>query len=109
MCQSLCLFFSSLFLSEEVSSDLPPSREQRVEQKRFYFDVGSNTRGVYLRISEVRGSLQAVSPISRHFRWHGDCLLNPLWFVSSMNLPSLGYLLYFPTYYILFQNGVVRT
>lgn len=38
---------------EEVSSDLPPSREQRVEQKRFYFDVGSNTRGVYLRISEV--------------------------------------------------------
>ena len=32
---------------------MPPSREQRVEQKRFYFDVGSNTRGVYLRISEV--------------------------------------------------------
>ena len=57
MCQSLCLFFSSLFLSEEVSSDLPPSREQRVEQKRFYFDVGSNTRGVYLRISEVRGGV----------------------------------------------------
>lgn len=24
-----------------------------MEQKRFYFDVGSNTRGVYLRISEV--------------------------------------------------------
>jgi len=24
-----------------------------VEQKRFYFDVGSNARGVYLRISEV--------------------------------------------------------
>lgn len=38
---------------EEVASDLPDSREQRVEQKRFYFDVGSNARGVYLRISEV--------------------------------------------------------
>ncbi|CAH3168287.1 unnamed protein product [Porites lobata] len=38
---------------EEVTSDLPASREQRVEQKRFYFDVGSNARGVYLRISEV--------------------------------------------------------
>lgn len=24
-----------------------------MEQKRFYFDVGSNARGVYLRISEV--------------------------------------------------------
>lgn len=46
-------FFTLLFLSEEVSSDLPASREQRVEQKRFYFDVGSNPRGVYLRISEV--------------------------------------------------------
>lgn len=49
--QSLLILFASI--SEEVASDLPPSREQRVEQKRFYFDVGSNTRGVYLRISEV--------------------------------------------------------
>lgn len=43
-----------LIITEEVTSDLPASREQRVEQKRFYFDVGSNARGVYLRISEVR-------------------------------------------------------
>lgn len=50
--QSWLILFT-LFVSEEVSSDLPPSREQRVEQKRFYFDVGSNARGVYLRISEV--------------------------------------------------------
>ena len=34
-------------ISEESSSDF------LVEQKRFYFDVGSNQRGVYLRISEV--------------------------------------------------------
>lgn len=42
-----------LAVSEEPNSDLPESRERRVEQKRFYFDVGSNARGVYLRISEV--------------------------------------------------------
>lgn len=40
---------------------MPPSREQRVEQKRFYFDVGSNTRGVYLRISEVSRGLDCSS------------------------------------------------
>ncbi|XP_032236388.1 transcriptional activator protein Pur-beta [Nematostella vectensis] len=38
---------------EEDALELPASRELRVEQKRFYFDVGSNARGVFLRISEV--------------------------------------------------------
>ena len=32
---------------------LPEAKEVRVEQKRFYFDVGSNARGVFLRLSEV--------------------------------------------------------
>ncbi|EDO39605.1 predicted protein, partial [Nematostella vectensis] len=39
--------------SDEDALELPASRELRVEQKRFYFDVGSNARGVFLRISEV--------------------------------------------------------
>ena len=30
------------------------SKILRAEQKRFFFDLGSNTRGQYLRISEVR-------------------------------------------------------
>jgi hypothetical protein len=29
------------------------SKILRAEQKRFFFDLGSNTRGQYLRISEV--------------------------------------------------------
>ena len=52
--QFLINFTALPMITEEVASDLPASREQRVEQKRFYFDVGSNARGVYLRISEVR-------------------------------------------------------
>ncbi|XP_052212893.1 transcriptional activator protein Pur-beta-like isoform X2 [Dreissena polymorpha] len=37
-------------------SDLPESKYLRVENKVFYFDVGSNRRGVYLRVSEVRSN-----------------------------------------------------
>ena len=38
---------------EEEEMALPEAKEVRVEQKRFYFDVGSNARGVFLRLSEV--------------------------------------------------------
>lgn len=38
---------------EEPTGDLPESREIRVEQKRFYFDIGRNPRGTFMRISEV--------------------------------------------------------
>ncbi|XP_062504789.1 transcriptional activator protein Pur-beta-like isoform X1 [Corticium candelabrum] len=34
--------------------DLGESRDLRIDGKKFYFDVGSNERGVYLRISEVQ-------------------------------------------------------
>lgn len=37
----------------EPQNELPESRSMRVENKMFYFDVGSNRRGVYLRVSEV--------------------------------------------------------
>lgn len=40
----------------EGQSDLPESKYLRVENKVFYFDVGSNRRGVYLRVSEVRSN-----------------------------------------------------
>ena len=48
--------------SADDGSVLPPSGNEtsgtfskilRAEQKRFFFDLGSNTRGQYLRISEV--------------------------------------------------------
>ena len=42
-----------LFIFVEGQGELPESKYLRVENKVFYFDVGSNRRGVYLRISEV--------------------------------------------------------
>lgn len=33
--------------------DLPEGRHVHVDNKNFYFDVGQNNRGVYMRISEV--------------------------------------------------------
>ena len=37
--------------------ELPEGRHMRVENKNFYFDIGQNNRGIYMRISEV--SIQA--------------------------------------------------
>lgn len=34
--------------------DLPEGRYMRVDSKNFYFDIGQNNRGIYMRISEVR-------------------------------------------------------
>lgn len=44
-------------LPEEESADqseLPDSKSLRADNKTFYFDCGSNQRGVFLKISEVR-------------------------------------------------------
>ncbi|KAL2472233.1 Transcription factor Pur-alpha 1 [Abeliophyllum distichum] len=52
-------------LNVDRSADLPPpddvnnmgvSKVIRADQKRFFFDLGSNNRGHFLRISEVAGS-----------------------------------------------------
>lgn len=32
---------------------MPEGRHMRVENKNFYFDIGQNNRGIYMRISEV--------------------------------------------------------
>ena len=32
----------------------PQNKHIRVENKNFYFDIGQNNRGVYMRISEVK-------------------------------------------------------
>jgi len=32
---------------------LPEERHMKVDNKNFYFDIGQNNRGVYMRISEV--------------------------------------------------------
>ena len=35
------------------AGELPEGRHLRVENKNFYFDIGQNNRGIYMRISEV--------------------------------------------------------
>lgn len=40
-------------LVSETSVELPESKSMRVENKMFYFDIGQNNRGTYMRISEV--------------------------------------------------------
>lgn len=54
----------SASLSHEGSGAL--SRILRVDQKKFYFDLGSNARGQYLRISEVIGADRSaiILPVS---------------------------------------------
>ncbi|XP_076883964.1 transcription factor Pur-alpha 1-like [Bidens hawaiensis] len=61
--------------------DLPPSDDSgglgvskviRADQKRFFFDLGSNNRGHYLRISEVAGSDRSsiILPLSGLKQFH---------------------------------------
>ncbi|XP_020892448.1 transcriptional activator protein Pur-alpha [Exaiptasia diaphana] len=56
---------------EECGSDdeecrvLPKPCELRIEQKKFYFDVGNNARGVFLRISEVTANYRTSITIPK--------------------------------------------
>ena len=34
--------------------ELPEGRHMRIDNKKFYFDIGQNNLGIYMRISEVR-------------------------------------------------------
>lgn len=43
----------------DIFSDLPQSKVLFVGNKTFYFDVGSNRFGVFLRISEVRANVRS--------------------------------------------------
>ena len=41
-------------------ADLPESKSLHVGNKNFYFDIGLNDRGVFLRISEVRSNFRTA-------------------------------------------------
>jgi len=43
--------------------DLPESQHVRVEGKSFHFDVGQNSRGIYMKISEVQPTFRAAITI----------------------------------------------
>jgi len=47
----------------EGQGELPEPRSMRVENKMFYFDVGQNRRGVFMRISEVRTNFRTAITI----------------------------------------------
>ncbi|KAI5600063.1 hypothetical protein BDE02_01G000800 [Populus trichocarpa] len=68
-------------LNVDRSVDLPPqdeignlgvSKVIRVDQKRFFFDLGSNNRGHFLRISEVAGNDRSsiILPLSGLKQFH---------------------------------------
>ncbi|XP_024940289.1 transcriptional activator protein Pur-beta isoform X3 [Cephus cinctus] len=40
--------------------DLPEGRYMRVDNKNFYFDIGQNNRGIYMRISEVKTNFRTA-------------------------------------------------
>ncbi|XP_054274442.1 transcriptional activator protein Pur-beta isoform X2 [Macrosteles quadrilineatus] len=40
--------------------ELPEGRHMRVENKNFYFDIGQNNRGIYMRISEVKTNFRTA-------------------------------------------------
>lgn len=74
---------SELNLGDRTSTfDLPPPSDEtggfgvskviRADQKRFFFDLGSNNRGHYLRISEVAGSDRSsiILPLSGLKQFH---------------------------------------
>ncbi|XP_013794020.1 transcriptional activator protein Pur-beta-like isoform X1 [Limulus polyphemus] len=42
---------------------LPEAHHMRVENKNFYFDVGQNSRGIYMRISEVKSNFRTAITI----------------------------------------------
>jgi len=44
-------------------TELPESKYLRVGNKNFYFDIGSNNRGIFLRISEVRPNFRTAITI----------------------------------------------
>ncbi|MQL96258.1 hypothetical protein Taro_028928 [Colocasia esculenta] len=56
---------------EEISS-LGTSKVIRADQKRFFFDLGSNNRGHFLRISEVAGADRSsiILPLSGLKQFH---------------------------------------
>jgi len=43
--------------------ELPEGKHMRVENKNFYFDIGQNNRGIYMRVSEVKTNFRSAITI----------------------------------------------
>ena len=49
-------WFPFISATPEGQQELPENRSMRVENKNFYFDIGNNYRGIFMRLSEVQVS-----------------------------------------------------
>jgi len=68
-----------LLLLADGLDGLPEAQSLRVENKMFYFDIGQNRRGVFMRVSEVLGIV-----------YHCDCyVLSGMLKLCSLNLLRL--------------------
>lgn len=57
MCrQKSCVITCSVLCADGLDG-LPEPQSMRVENKMFYFDVGQNRRGIFMRVSEVSSVL----------------------------------------------------
>lgn len=68
-----CIFIYKVFYMKIGNRDilvsvaepgLPEGRQFRVENKVFYFDIGQNNRGIFMRVSEVSRNNIYASPFS---------------------------------------------
>jgi hypothetical protein len=57
----------------EADAGLPEGRQFRVENKVFYFDIGQNDRGIFMRVSEVKANFRsAITVPERSWRQFRD-------------------------------------
>lgn len=73
-----------------ATGELPESKSFRADNKMFYFDCGSNQRGVFLKISEVRqnryrSSITVADKHLEQFRDHINELLEKIKPVGAVN------------------------
>lgn len=59
-------FLHSAFGILDAKSELPEAKVMFAGNKTFYFDVGSNRYGVFLRISELRSNYRTAVTIPEH-------------------------------------------
>jgi hypothetical protein len=64
------------FLDEAPQPELPESKSLRVDNKTFYFDCGTNERGTFLKVSEVRNRYRTFVTIPDNFLIQFRDLLN---------------------------------
>ncbi|XP_049705595.1 transcriptional activator protein Pur-beta isoform X3 [Helicoverpa armigera] len=48
------------FEPEWFKGELPEGRHLRVDNKNFYFDIGQNNRGIYMKVSEVKSNFRTA-------------------------------------------------